>query len=64
MPLSESRKKANAKYDKEHRSVLSCKVNKDVATRFREICRQEKVSVNAVLLRYVNEIIKLYEDQA
>lgn len=63
MALSESRKKANAKYDKAHRAVLACKVDKEIAARFRLICQRQGVTVNAVLYQYVIEYIKMNEDQ-
>ena len=31
MPVSEAKKRSNAKYDKEHMTILGCKVRKEFA---------------------------------
>ena len=57
------KKEAAKKWDKENMTVLSCRVTKEKAMRFRKCCDQRATNVNAVLLAYVNEYIKMYEGQ-
>ena len=49
MAVSEARKKANAKWDKENMTIIGCKVRKDYAARFREACAAARTTPNAVL---------------
>ncbi len=58
MAVSESRKKANAKWDKDNMSVLACKVRKEQADAFREYARKRGLTGNALLKEYVLECIK------
>lgn len=53
MAVSESRKKANAKWDKDNMSVLACKVRKEQADAFREYARKQGLTGNALLKDYV-----------
>ena len=58
MPKTESQKAASAKWDKENMAVLSCRVTKKKADLFRLECSRRGSNVNAILLEYVDRIIK------
>ena len=58
MAVSESQKKASAKWDKNHAATLACKVTKEKAEAFRDYCADQGKSVHAVLLEYVNRCIE------
>lgn len=49
MAVSDARKKANAKWDKENMTIIGCKVRKDYAARFRAACAAAGTTPNAVL---------------
>lgn len=57
MPISESKKKANLKWDSANMATLACKVKKDQAERFKAYCSDIGETVNAVLQSYVNECV-------
>lgn len=48
MPLSESKRKANNKWDAANMTVLGCKVRKDKAEAFKAACKRNGTSPNAV----------------
>lgn len=58
MPLSEARKAANAKWDKENMSTLACKVKKEEAAAFKEHCASQGKTSNTVLKEFVLETIE------
>lgn len=62
MSLSESRRRANDKWDKENMATLACKVKKAEAERFKEKAKAEKETANAVLARFVRAYIGPMED--
>lgn len=47
--LSESRKKANAKWDKDNMTILACKVRKDYADRVKAAAARNGDTVNAII---------------
>ena len=53
MAVTESRKKANAKWDAENMTTLGCRVKKDQAERFKAYCAEIGKTSNAVLRDYV-----------
>lgn len=57
MPLSEARKKANAKWDKENMATLACKVRKEEAEAFKEYAKEQGKTANTVLKEYVFQCI-------
>lgn len=61
MPVSEAKKKANAKWDSENMSTLSCKVKKEQAERFKDYCKQKGKTSNSMLRDYVMECIEKKE---
>lgn len=59
--VSDARKAANARWDKEHMTTVSCKVTKEKAALFRESCRKLDLVPNQVILKTINEIIQQAE---
>lgn len=57
MPVSDAKKKANAKWDSENMTTLGCKVKKDHAEKFKSYCSSIKKTSNAVLRDYVLDCI-------
>ena len=49
MPVSEARKRANAKWDREHMTVVSVKLTKPTAQAFAEACDRLGRTRNQVL---------------
>lgn len=56
--VTEARKRANAKWDKENMTILGCKVKKDYATRFRAACVAAGTTPNAVLKQAADDFLK------
>lgn len=53
MALSEPRKRANAKWDKENMTTLGCKVKREEAAAFKAYCQEKGKTSNTVLKEYV-----------
>lgn len=57
--VTEARKRANAKWDKENMVVLACKVKRETAEQFKAACAAQGTTSNAVLQQavkaYLNE---------
>lgn len=49
MAVSDAKRRANNKYDKEHMTVLSCKVRKDYAQQVKQAAADRGTNVNAIL---------------
>lgn len=58
MPVSESRKNANVKWDKENMTTLSCRVTKKKAEEFKVACRKLDTVPNRVLMKAINDTIE------
>jgi len=58
MAVTESRKKANAKWDAENMMTLGCRVKKDQAEKFKTYCAEIGKTSNAVLRDYVLDCIE------
>ena len=58
MAVTESRKKANAKWDSENMTTLGCRVKKDQADKFKAYCAEIGKTSNAVLRDYVLDCIE------
>ena len=56
--VTESRKKANAKWDAENMTTLGCRVKKDQAEKFKVYCAEVGKTSNAVLRDYVLDCIE------
>lgn len=57
MPVSDAKKKANARWDSENMATIGCKIKKDQAEKFKDYCRWQGKTSNAVLRDYVLECI-------
>ena len=65
MPVSESRKKANTKWDKEHMTIVACRVTKDKAQKFKDACEKIGTVPNQVLLKAVDDTINaVFENES
>ncbi len=53
MPVSEAKKKANAKWDSENMATLACKMKKEQAEKFKKYCKIQGKTSNTVLREYV-----------
>lgn len=58
MAISESRKKANTKWDKENMTILGCRVKKDYAAKFKAVCLSVGTTPNAVLKAAADDFLK------
>ena len=61
MPLSEARKKANAKWAAENMATLGCKMKKDRATRVKRVCAEQGITVNTMLNAAIDEFLAKYD---
>lgn len=57
MPVSEAKKRSNAKYDREHMTILGCKVRKEFAAKVKEKAKEKGTNVNAILLKAIKEFM-------
>lgn len=58
MPLSEAKKRSNAKYDREHMTNLACRVQKEYAAKVKEKAKEKGTSVHAILLKAIKEFME------
>ena len=58
MPISEARKQANRKWDKENMTQIACRLTKKKATVFKEACQEIGISQNRVLLNAIDQTIE------
>ena len=57
MAVSDSRKKANQKWDAENMATLAVRVKKEVAENFRGYCSARGITVNTALRDYVQSCV-------
>lgn len=57
LPVSDAKKKANARWDSENMATIGCKIKKNQAEKFKDYCRRQGKTSNAVLRDYVLECI-------
>lgn len=55
--VTEARKRANAKWDKENMTILGCKVKKEYAAKFRAVCAAQGTTPNAVLKQAADDFM-------
>ena len=55
--VSDSQKKASAKWDKENMTVLACKVKRETAEQFKAACAANGTTSNAVLQQAVRNYL-------
>ena len=53
--VTEARKRANAKWDKENMVVLACKVKRETAEQFKAACAAQGTTSNAAVKAYLDE---------
>ena len=53
MAVAESRKRANAKWDKENMTTLGCKIKRTQAAAFKAYCENQGITSNTVLKDFV-----------
>ena len=58
MPISEARKLANRKWDKENMTQIACRLTKKKATLFKEACQEIGIVPNRVLLNAIDRTIE------
>lgn len=56
--ITEARKRANAKWDKENMTILGCKVKKEYAAKFRAVCAAQGTTPNAVLKQAADDFMR------
>ena len=56
--VTEARKRANAKLDKENMTILGCKVKKEYAAKFRAACAAQGTTPNAVLKQAADDFMR------
>ena len=57
MPLTEAKRRANNKYIAKNYTVLGCKIRKDKAEAFKELCKERQTSPNELFTIAINEFI-------
>lgn len=58
MPISEAKKRSNAKWDSANMATLACKVKKAQAEKFKGYCKAQGKTSNTVLREYVLDCIE------
>ena len=61
--VTEARKRANAKWDKENMVVLACKVKRETAEQFKAACAAQGTTSNAVLQQAVKAYLEERPEQ-
>ena len=56
--VSEAKKRANNRYDLANYTVVGCKVRKEIADQFREECKKQGTSPNAVFRDAIYDFMK------
>ncbi|MGN0552368.1 MAG: hypothetical protein ACI4I1_03220 [Oscillospiraceae bacterium] len=59
--ISESKKKANQKWDRENMCTLSCRMRKEEADYFKDWCRINHTTPGGMIKQYVNKCIEEYD---
>ena len=57
MPLSEARRRANNKYNLKNYTVVGCKIPKEEGQAFKEKCKEENTTPNAVFRKAIDEFM-------
>ena len=60
MGLSESKRRANNKWDAANMTVLGCKVRRDRAEQFKAACKKNGTSPNAIFLAAMEKFMAEY----
>ena len=57
MSISEKKKASNAKWDRENMFTLGCRIRKEQAAAFKDVCAAAGITANTALKDYVMECI-------
>lgn len=57
MAITEAQKRASANWNKKHLATLGCTVVKDKADAFKAKCKSNGMTVNAVLVQFIESYI-------
>ena len=60
MGLSESKRRANNKWDAANMTVLGCKVRRDRAEQFKAACKKNGTSPNAIFMAAMEKFMEEY----
>lgn len=63
MAVSESRRRANNKWDAANMTTLGCRMRKTDAEIFKAACKDSGTTVNAVFTRAATEFVKNYTEE-
>ena len=63
MPLSEAKKRSNAKWDAANMAVISVKMRRDLAEQFAALTKANGTTRNAVLLRAARDYIQTHSTE-
>lgn len=63
MAVSESRRRANAKWDAANMTTLGCRMRKADAQIFKSACKDSGTTVNSVFTRAAEEFVKNYAEE-
>ena len=58
MAVSEAKRRANAKWNKENTTMVGVQIKKEEAKRFKEACRQSGVTPSRVLRTAMNDYVQ------
>ena len=64
MPVTEAKRRANSKWDRENMTVLGCKVRKDKADQFKAMCKTAGTSPNAVFTSAMDDFMAEHDNAA
>lgn len=58
MPVSDAKRKADAKWDKANRTMLGCKVYRDKAEAFKALCLKNETTMNAIFTAAMDSFMR------
>ena len=58
MALTDAKRKANNKYIKENMTTLGCKIRRDKAAVFKQVCEDHGDTMNAIFTRAVDDYLE------
>ena len=61
MPVSDAKKKSNAKWDKENMTNLAIRIRKTYADRVRAACRAAGTTPAAIMRKAIDDFVNEYE---
>ena len=64
MALSDSQRRANNKYIREHMTVLGCKVRKEKAEQFKAACKAAGTSPNAIFTQAMDKFLEEHPQES